>query len=409
MIAASVFFFIATVGFLSALNTLRRTGPDVHPLRRPLWIPMLVTAELVPLRVVLRIVVGGALIWAGALEHPAGRIALWLTLATWGIYVLLIQRSFRTEEAMQAALGAAGISTNGRGDIDWPRALVAWPWRVPAHLERIEDIEYAPGLHLDLYRARNGRPANAPILLQVHGGGWRGGNRRQQARPLIDRLAERGWICAAISYPLSPDATFPDHLVGVKQAIAFLKREGHELGADPDAIVITGGSAGGHLAAMAALTHGRHQPGFEDVDTSVAAVVSLYGIYDFLNRNETRDDWPLIPNLVMKATKGEAPHAYRAASPLDHVGSHAPPWLIIHGAQDAVVPPQESRQFFAALAASSRQVVAYAELPGATHTFDIVHSIRSHLTISGIADFAHHVLGHDPTLEVEQGAPESGA
>ncbi len=397
MVAAGFFFFIALLGFLTALNTLRHSAPDVPPLRRPLWIPMLLTAELVPLRVLTRIISGGLLIWAGALDHRAGRIALWLTLATWGVYVLLVRRSLQTGAVMRAALAEAGISTNGFVEIDWRRALLAWPWRVPSNVERLEDIEYAPGLHLDVYRARHGTPAHAPILLQVHGGGWRGGNRRQQARPLMDRLAARGWICASITYPLSPAATFPEHLVAVKRAIVWLKREAPRRGGDPDSIIVTGGSAGGHLAALAALTPSddSYQPGFEGEDTSVAGVVTLYGIYDFLNRNRTRDGWPLIPNVVMKARPEDAPAAYRAASPLDRVTPAAPPWLLIHGAQDAVVPPHESRQFYAALADVSDSLVVYAELPGATHTFDIVHSIRTHITISGIARFAEHVVSRD--------------
>ena len=74
-------------------------------------------------------------------------------------------------------------------------------------------------------------------------------------------------------------------------------------------------------------------------------------------------------------------------------------WFIIHGEQDAVVPPHELRQFHEALAAASDNVVVYAELPGATHTFDIVHSIRTHITISGIADFLHHVVGRPTAPE----------
>jgi len=397
MLAAGFFFFVALLGFFTALNTLRRSAPDVPPLRRPWWIPMLLTSELVPLRVISRTIVGGLLIWAGALDYQAGLIALWLTGATWAIYLLLLLRSWQTAPTMRTALHNAGISSEGLIEIDWPRALLAWPWRLPAGVERLEDIEYSPGLHLDLYRARDVAPQGAPILLQVHGGGWRGGNRRQQARPLMDRLAARGWICASITYPLSPAATFPEHLVAVKQAIAWLKREGPALGGDVDSIVITGGSAGAHLAALAALTADdlSLQPGFESADTTVAGVVTLYGIYDFCNRNGTRDSWPLIPNIVMKARPEEAAEAYRAASPLDRLTPAAPPWLVIHGAQDAVVPPHESRQFFERLSDVSDSPAGYAELPGATHTFDIVHSIRTHLTISGIVRFAEHVVSRD--------------
>jgi len=341
--------------------------------------------------------VAGLFIWAGALDFRAGRIALWLTLATWAIYVLLIRRSFATRKSLATSLAGAGIEMNGFSEIDWSRALTAWPWRVPRHVERLAGLEYAPGLELDIYRAKGREHNGAPMLLQVHGGGWRGGNRRQQARPLMDRLAERGWVCAAITYPLSPDATFPEHLIAVKQAIAWLKREATWLGGDPESLVVTGGSAGGHLAALAALTpHDKgYQPGFEDADTSVAAAVSLYGIYDFVNRNGTRDDWALIPSIVMKAAVADAPEAYRAASPIDRITPGAPPWLVIHGDQDAVVPPHESRQFAEMLAATSESVTVYAELPGATHTFDIVHSIRSHITISAIARFGEHVTGHD--------------
>lgn len=79
MLAAGFFLFISLLGFLLALNTLRRTGPDVSPLRRPLWIPMLITADLAPLRMITRTIIGGFLIWAGALDFRAGRTALWLT------------------------------------------------------------------------------------------------------------------------------------------------------------------------------------------------------------------------------------------------------------------------------------------------------------------------------------------
>ena len=91
-----------------------------------------------------------------------------------------------------------------------------------------------------------------------------------------------GWVGFNIDYRLSPAATFPDHLVDVKRAIAWVREHAAEYGADPDFVCLTGGSAGGHLCALAALTADdpAYQPGFEDADTSVAAAVPFYGVYD---------------------------------------------------------------------------------------------------------------------------------
>ena len=117
-----------------------------------------------------------------------------------------------------------------------------------------------------------------------------------------------------------------------------------------------------------------------------------------LNKELTMLSDSKLQTIVLTSRPDEAEAAYRAASPLDQVTSTAPPWLVIHGAQDAVVPPHESRQFFEKLTEVSESPAIYAELPGATHTFDIVHSIRTHITISGIARFAEHVVSRDEEI-----------
>src|SRR5690606_28814162 len=151
------------------------------------------------------------------------------------------------------------------------------------------DIAYGDGgqrHHLDLYRPQR-RDHPLPVLLQIHGGGWMTGDKRHQAGPLMNLLAANGWACVAANYRLSPAATFPDHIIDVKRAIAWIRVHGPEYGLAPGFIAVTGGSAGGHLAALAALTANdpEFQPGFEEIDTSVAACVPLYGVYDFLDRD----------------------------------------------------------------------------------------------------------------------------
>ena len=389
MLAARALFVLSLLGLLGALNALRETKPGQHPALRPWWFPALLTAEAVPLRVAIHAIVMLLLIWAGALDHRIGWMGFWLTIVTWVDYAFIQWRASRAKSVVAAALENVGISSDRYAHVDWRRVLAAYPYRIPATVTRIEDVEYAPGLHLDVYRRRDLEPGLHPTLLQIHGGSWRGGNRRQQARPLVHRLAQRGWVCVAASYPLVPEATFPDQLIGLKRALEWMRTKGHVYGIDPEFIAVTGGSAGGHLASLVALTANRpeYQPGFEDADTSVQAAIPAYGIYDFLNRNRTRDEWPIIPRAVMKAAKHEAEHRYREASPLDQVHRGAPPFFVIHGANDSVVPTAEAEQFVTALRAMSTSPVAYAEIPGANHAFDVLDSLRTHYVISGVERF----------------------
>ncbi len=395
MFAARVLFLLSFFGLVGAINSLRSANPDRHPALRPWWFPALLSAEAVPLRVAIHSLLLVLLIWAGALQYTIGRLALVLTALTWLGYAAIQYQAVGAKRAMAAALVELGVDSAGYAHVDWRRVARAYPYRIPAHLERLDDIEYTAGLHLDVYRRRDLGPGPHPALLQIHGGSWRGGNRRQQARPLLHRLAAEGWVCVSVSYPLAPDATFPDQLIGLKRALAWMRDTGGSFGIDPDFIAVTGGSAGGHLAALLALTAGRteYQPGFEDVDTTVQAAVPVYGIYDFLNRNRTRDDWPIIPTAVMKATPEEAPERYREASPLDQVHRYAPPFLVIHGASDGVVPTREALQFVDALRSTSTAPVGYAEIPGANHAFDVLDSLRTHYVISGVSRFLHTLAG----------------
>ena len=136
--------------------------------------------------------------------------------------------------------------------------------------------------HLDIYRRRDVELDRAPVLLQVHGGAWTIGEKERQGVPLMAQLAAKGWVCVAINYRLAPRNPFPAQIIDVKRGIAWVRENIEDYGGDPGYLAITGGSAGGHLAALAALTPGdpAYQPGFEDADTTVQAAVPHYGVYD---------------------------------------------------------------------------------------------------------------------------------
>ncbi|RYI97968.1 MAG: alpha/beta hydrolase, partial [Actinomycetales bacterium] len=273
------------------------------------------------------------------------------------------------------------------------------PFRMRATGVVVEkDIPYAPehgkrGL-LDVYRPAE--PAeNAPVLLQVHGGGWTIGTKDQQGIPLMQHLAAKGWVCVAINYRLAPRDPFPAQIIDVKRAIAWIREHIEEYGGDPDYVAITGGSAGGHLTALAAVTPNdpAYQPGFEDADTSVAVAVPHYGVYDFagstgLRKAELMRDTFLAPRIV-KRTWAEAPEVFEAGTPLLRITEEAPDFFVLHGAHDTLVPVQQARLFVERLREISGATVVYAELPGAQHAFDVFPSIRSAHVVRAIDRYLH--------------------
>jgi acetyl esterase/lipase len=286
-------------------------------------------------------------------------------------------------------------------------AELATPWRRLANPFRMrnaevvveKDIAYAPehgkrGL-LDVYRPAAGTDGRAPVLLQVHGGGWTIGNKDQQGIPLMQHLAAKGWVCVAINYRLAPRDPFPAQIIDVKRAIAWVREHIAEHGGDPDYIAITGGSAGGHLVALAAVTANdpAYQPGFEDVDTSVAAAIPHYGVYDFagstgLRSAELMRDRFLAPRVV-KQRWTDAPEVFEAGTPLLRVGKDAPDFFVLHGAHDSLVSVEQARLFVARLREVSGATVVYAELPGAQHAFDVFPSIRSSHVVRAIDRYLH--------------------
>jgi acetyl esterase/lipase len=305
------------------------------------------------------------------------------------------------EKALTSALGSDYAAELGRSDLGLPWGELALPFRMGAPDVRVDrNIAYAPGgkrFLLDVYRPSS-PVSGAPVLLQVHGGAWVIGNKEEQGRPLMRYLARRGWVCVAINYPLSPAHRWPAHIVAAKQALAWIRSSIESYGGDPRFVAVTGGSAGGHLSALLALSQNDPalQPGFEDADTSVQACAPHYGVYDFAATSGAPASKyrleSLIARRVFAPDRDPVSHLddYIAASPLDRITSDAPPFFVIHGRHDSLVPVREAREFVSRLREKSRQPVAYAELAGAQHAFDVFTSVRSAHVVRGVARFLDH-------------------
>ena len=283
-------------------------------------------------------------------------------------------------------------------DLSTPLGQLVWPFRLrDDEVEVAKDVVYdaAHGRRglLDVYRQRGADLTDAPVLLQIHGGAWSVGSKDTQGVPLMLHMAARGWVCVAINYRLSPRDPFPAHLVDVKRASAWVREHIGGYGGDPSFLALTGGSAGGHLTALAALTANEpeYQPGFERADTSVQAAVPFYGVYDLAGSIGTRQstqmrDRFLAPR-VLFGDPGADLEPFEKASPILRVHRDAPPVLVIHGARDSLVEAEQARQFVHRLRSVSRRPVAYAELPGTQHAFDVFPSIRSGAVVRGVDRF----------------------
>ena len=360
MISALFFIYF----FVAGLWTLNAIRAPVPPTSRfpPLWLPGMVVSELAPVLLVSRVVVAWLFIYLGALTSRVGQVGLVLFVLGVAGLLFVLARSF--------------IAARSIGHPPPLRHLFFLRERTPSNAVQDSNVEYWNGHTLDVLKPV--ASSGAPTLIYVHPGSWMRGRPGRQARPMFHQLVERGWVVLDIRYPLSPAATFPEHLIAVKAAIAWARSEGSRFGVDPERIAVSGASSGAHLAALAALTADRPDlsPGFENTPVDVMACVPFYGIYDLLVRNPTRYDWPFIAQYVMKATPAEAPDLYQLGSPVDQVRSDAPPFFVVHGEFDSIVLSDESRHFTDALDASGVPVV-YEEVRWAQHGFDAFASMRA--------------------------------
>jgi len=231
------------------------------------------------------------------------------------------------------------------------------------------------------------------VLFQIHGGAWtRGyGSKNEQGVPLMTELAKRGWVCVSIDYRLCPHAKFPDHIIDCKRALVWVKEHISEYGGDPEFIVATGGSAGGHLSALLAISANKpeFQPGFEEKDTRVQGCVPFYGIYDLMDEQRLQLSLALgtlLEESIIKQSKQENPALYEVMSPINHIHKDAPPFLLVHGDKDSLTCLAEAQYFASRLDEVSEQTVEFAEVAGAQHAFDVFSSLRSDYVLMGVAE-----------------------
>jgi acetyl esterase/lipase len=305
----------------------------------------------------------------------------------------------QTHAVSDAAL--RGIVRADDLNIEWPAPERTPPlWRALEHRRNLHrtSVRYGddPAQLLDVWRRRDLPAEPAPVLLFVPGGAWVHGSRILQGYALMSHLAERGWVCLSIDYRVAPHHRWPRHITDVKAAIAWARANVDRFGGDRNFVAIAGCSAGGHLSALAGLT-GNDPELQADLpagsDTSVEAVVGIYGRYDWEDRStaERARFVDFLEKVVVKRKFDRHRDIYHDASPIARVHSAAPPFLVIHGTGDTVIPVAQARGFVERLRAVSHSVVSYMELPGAGHGFDMTDGARTGSMATAIGLFLNQI------------------
>ena len=283
------FLIVTLVGALAVVLAYRpiRREPFTVLSFSMAWI----AGELAFQNIVWQIAATAVFIAFGALDNWAGWLGLAVAVLDW---VGLFGLGIAGRRAAGVTAGALAEVRSGAFPVPTEPTAPTWGrwWRVtraiPLRSRAIEttrNIDYwgdgSTRHRLDVYRSGLAGPEQAPVMVYIHGGAWVIGDKREQGKPMMYELVARGWVCVAINYRLSPKATWPDHIVDAKRAVAWVKEHVAEYGGDPAFVAVSGGSAGGHLCALLALTPGdpAFQPGFEGADTSVHACVPFYGVH----------------------------------------------------------------------------------------------------------------------------------
>jgi acetyl esterase len=229
----------------------------------------------------------------------------------------------------------------------------------------LKDIEYSSlggeRLALDAHIPDGPGPFATAIL--VHGGGWVAGDKQEYINYIFKPLSDAGFAWFSINYRLAPKYKFPDDTDDVEKAVQFLRANARKYKVDPKRIALIGESAGGHLVSYVGA---RNRP-----ESSVAAVVSMYGIHDFISAST---EWKPIPTEILQlfgihAVNAETAPTLIKASPVVYVKHDMPPFLLIHGSKDEDVPYDQSVE----MCDKMKQVGAHCELitiEGAPHGMD---------------------------------------
>jgi acetyl esterase/lipase len=407
-------YFVALASAFLVLSAATALRPGRRGLSAILAYPVGWAAGELPVQgIVFQLALLGLLAWWG---WPS---TAWLSLL---IFVLafivvvenlvLIYIAFYARRIVRQSMANAPVAplTIPRASDDvfgsWWRTAMQFPFH-PRDMQNVKNVVYGPlpRQRLDVWRMST-TPLHAPVVLFIHGGSWMMGDKREQGRPMLHEFVRRGWIAVVPNYRLAPRHPWPAQISDVTRALGWVKKNVATYGGDPECVVIAGGSAGGQLAALVALSAKDATWRPEDIDGvtdwSVRGAMSFYGVLEMIGdethwRGLGRGLRILLERRVVQAPFAENEPIYRAMSPFDRIVADAPPFFVVQGRNDTLVDVQVARDFVAKFRDVALAPMYYVELPFTQHAFDISASPRTSATTRAAVAFAESVV-HRPRL-----------
>lgn len=283
-------------------------------------------------------------------------------------------------EELRAAFEAGARRNAGKSAPSTGKGKGALP--LPDTVTAKRDLAYAgsdnPRQRLDLYLPRDPASAKLPLIVFIHGGGWRAGDKAGGQGNLMRFVTTGLYAGASVGYRLTDEAQWPSQIHDCKAAIRWLRANAKEHGFDPDKIAVWGTSAGGHLVSMLGTSGGVKElegalGSHTDTSSRVTCVVNYFGPEDFQTMvtqestiDRTTKDYP--EALLLGGRVQDVPEKAKQASPITWVSSDDPPILTAHGTKDPLVPFAQAQELDAAMKKAGAKHLLI-EMTGAGHGF----------------------------------------
>lgn len=402
-------YFVALVSAFLMLSAATALRPGRRGLSAILAYPVGWAAGELPVQgIIFQLALLGLLAWWG---WPR---STWLSLLIFILAVVVVVENlalvwiaFYSRRIVRGAMANSPVSplaiSRPRDDVfgSWWRTAMQFPFH-PRDMQLVKNVAYGPltRQRLDVWRMST-TPLHAPVVLFVHGGSWTMGDKREQGRPMLHEFVRRGWIAVVPNYRLAPRHPWPAQIEDVTRVLGWVKKNIATHGGDPERVVISGGSAGGQLAALAALSanDGTWRPDdMADVaDWSVRGAMPFYGVLETTGdeahwRGLGRGIRVLLERRIVQVPFEGNESLYRAMSPLDRIVADAPPFFVVQGRNDTLVDVQVARNFVTRFREVAHAPIYHVELPFTQHAFDISASPRTSATTRAAVAFAESVV-----------------
>ncbi|MBW4030010.1 MAG: DUF3293 domain-containing protein [Acidobacteria bacterium] len=410
-------YLVAVLSLWMSVSALTALRPGRRGLFAAFAYPVGWAAGELPVQaIILQVALLALLRWWGWPRTPwLGPLVLTLALIVVAQNLVLIVVQLLSRSVVRRALASSPRRPlrvgRPREDLagSWWRTMLQIPFH-PKYMQSITNIAYGPHRRqvIDVWRTSL-TPQDAPVIVYFHGGAWTFGDKREQGRPMLHEFVSRGWIVVTSNYRLAPGHAWPAHIVDAKRVLGWVKKYVANYGGDPDRIVVAGGSAGGQLASLLALSDAEEWTSLDQRDVADWRVRGCISLYSVLEMTGDESHWRglgnglrvLLERRVVQRPYRDNEALYEQMSPYHRISDDAPPFLVVQGGNDTLVDVNVARNFVERFRHHALAPIYYVQLPLTQHAFDHTASPRTSATTRAAVVFAESVAIRRRPLSAE--------